>query len=140
MQFLHFENVLFVHFRNLYGTCTVLVRVLHWLQFVTVSLPLQQLLYLVIDVLGGEAEFFVEDLVRSGETEGVESPDGTVFAHEGFECARQAGCHTEAFDAFRQDGVLVVFRLLAKETFGRYADDLQTDTLCAKQFGTGEQG
>ena len=51
-------------------------------------LPLQQLLDLVVDVLGGEAEFLVEDLVRSGETKGVETPDSAIFAHEGFQCAR----------------------------------------------------
>ena len=49
---------------------------------------LQQFLDLVVDVLSGEAEFLVEDLVRGGETEGVETPDSTVFAHEGFESAR----------------------------------------------------
>ena len=51
-------------------------------------LSLQHLLDLVIDVLGGEAKFLVEDLVRGGETERVETPDSTVLAHEGFQCAR----------------------------------------------------
>ena len=95
---------------------------------------------MLVNVLGGEAEFFVEDLVRSGETEALETPDSAVFANETFERARQAGCHTETFDTLRQHLVLIFLILLTEETFTRYADYLQADTFCAEQFSTGKEG
>ena len=82
---------------------------------------LEQFLNLVVDVLGGEAEFLVEDLVRSGETEALKTPDSAILADEAFECARQTCGHTETLDAFRENFVLVFLGLLAEEPFGRYA-------------------
>ena len=93
---------------------------------------------MLVDVLGGEAEFFVKDFVRRREAEGVESPDGTVFSDESFECARQSGGHTETLDALREDGVLVFLGLLTEASFGRNADDLQADAIFAEQFSTGD--
>ena len=101
---------------------------------------LQQLLDLLIDVLGGEAEFLVEDFVGSGEAEGVETPDGTILADQTFEGARQTCGHAETLNPFREDGVLVLLRLLAEEPFGRYADDLQADAFCAEEFCAGKEG
>ena len=100
--------------------------------FVTTNCLLQQFLDLVIDVLGGEAEFLVEDFVRSREADGVETPYSAVFAYKAFQRARQTCGHTETLDTLREDGVLVFFGLLAEETFGWHADNLQTDTLCAQ--------
>ena len=47
-----------------------------------VGVLLQQFLHLVVDVLGGEAEFLVEDLVRSGEAEAFEAPDSAIVANK----------------------------------------------------------
>ena len=50
--------------------------------FFRFGIILQQLLHLLIHILGGEAEFLVKDLVRRGETEAVEAPYSTVLADE----------------------------------------------------------
>ena len=90
---------------------------------------------MLIDILGGEAEFLVEDFVGCGETEGIETPDGAVLTYETFEGAGQAGGHTETLNAFRKDSVLVFFGLLTEETFGRHADNLEADTLFTEELG-----
>ena len=43
---------------------------------------LEQFLDLVVDVLGGEAEFLVEDLERGREAERTKSLNSTVLANE----------------------------------------------------------
>ena len=106
--------------------------------FVTTNCLLQQFLYLLVDVLGGEAEFLVEDLVRSGKAEGVKTPNGAILAYKTFKRTTQTSCHTETLDTFRQHFVLISLVLLAEESFGRYADNLQTDTFCAEEFCPGE--
>ena len=52
----------------------------------------QQFLYLLVDILASEAEFLVEHLVRSGETEALQTPYGTVGTYQSF---KEAGCSAD---------------------------------------------
>ena len=45
---------------------------------------MEQGFYLGVDILGGEAEFLVEDFVGCGETETVQSPHFAILADQPF--------------------------------------------------------
>ena len=49
-----------------------------------VQIGLEKFLHLVVDVLGGEAELLVENLVGGRETETGEAPDVAVSADKSF--------------------------------------------------------
>ena len=68
-----------------------------------------QALHLVVDILGSEAQFLVEYLVRSGEAEAAETPYLTfVTWNEAFEVNWQTSCETELLHACRENLCLIV--------------------------------
>ena len=74
----------------------------------------QELLYLLIDVLASEAKLLVKHLVRSRESEALETPDGAVGTYQAFEVDGQTGGETELLRASGQDSLLVLLRLAAE--------------------------
>ena len=100
----------------------------------------QQLLNLLIDVLTGEAELFVEHLVRSRETEALETPNGPVCTYQAFEVDGQTSGETELLLACRQHALLILLRLAAEQSLGRNADHAGLDAIGSQQLGTCLEG
>ena len=76
----------------------------------------EQCLYLLIYILTSVAKFLVEHLVRSRETEALETPDATICTYKSFESNRQSGCHTELLLACWQNALLILLRLAAEKS------------------------
>lgn len=69
----------------------------------------EELVDLCVNVLCGIAELLVEDLVRSGESEGLETPDGALSLRDEAEKVYRQTCgQTELFDSGREDRLLVL--------------------------------
>ena len=71
-----------------------------------------------VNVFCSVAEFLIEHLVRSRETEAFESPDSAFcFWHKTEEVYRQTCGETELLHALWENALLVLLRLLTEETF-----------------------
>ena len=78
---------------------------------------LEQFVYLCIYVFCGVAEFLVEHLVRSGETEGLKTPDAAFCLwHETEEVHWQTCGETELLHALWENALLVLLGLLTEES------------------------
>ena len=93
---------------------------------------LEDSLDLLVDVLGGEAQFFVEHFVGCTEAEAVESPDAAVGSDESFEVHGQSGGESELLHACGENGLLVILGLGAEQPFGGYADDAHFQAVLAQ--------
>ena len=76
----------------------------------------EQSFNLLVNILTGEAELLVEHLVRSRETEALETPYGTIGTYQTLEVYRQTCGETELLNASRQNALLILLRLAAEQT------------------------
>jgi hypothetical protein len=100
---------------------------------------LKHCFYLVIYVLGCEAELFVEHLVRSRETEAFESEYLSVAAYKALEVDWKTCCETEDLGTVWKDALLVLDRLVAEESLRRTAYDSCLDAVLVEKGCTGNE-
>ena len=96
----------------------------------------EQHLYLLVNILTGEAELLVEYLVRSRETKALKTPNSTVGTYQTFEVYGQTSGQTELLLACGQDSLLILLRLAAEQTLRRNAHDASLDAVGSQQLGT----
>ena len=73
--------------------------------------------HLIVYILSGEAELFVEDFVWSREAEALETEHLAVAAYESLKVHRKAGCEAEDPGTVRKNALLIFLALAAEETF-----------------------
>ena len=80
-------------------------------------LPLgKQFFNLIVHILASEAELLVEHLVRSRETEALETPNSTIGTYQTFKVYRQTSGETELLLTSGQNALLILLRLAAEQT------------------------
>ena len=80
-----------------------------------VEIMLEHSLYLVVNVLSSESELLVKHLVRSRESEALETEYLTVCAYKTFKVYRKTCSKTEDLCTARKDLLLVLLWLAAEE-------------------------
>jgi hypothetical protein len=95
---------------------------------------------LLVNILSGETEFLVEHLVRSRETEALESPNSTVGTYKTFEVDRQTCGQTELLLASGEHALLILLALAAEQALRRNAYDACLDTIGSQQLSTSLEG
>ena len=94
---------------------------------------------MLINILTGKAELFVEYLIGCGESKAFQAIDATIAPDESLEGDGQTCRETEDLGVFGQYALLILLALTAEEPLGGSAHNAHTQAVLAQKLCTGNE-